>query len=323
MLELLGVAVLSLAGWLISLAHPRSAALRHLVLCATLASCLLLPAVLKFRTATGWTWLTIPGSDGTGGLNDDSHPIPPRAGDRTELPPLRSDETAVSSDNPSVLVRGGSSTTANGEPPPATNSSEQAGNVATSNDTAGPARIARSAIESPNWQAAVNRWGAVVYGGMAAVLLLRLIANLISVLRLNRRAVVVDMLAGDIPVAEANVVVPLALGFGRRLIVLPRGFRETINAVELRDVLLGHRRGSARRRRTGRHDTSGGSRRPATTGAIDCAGIRQAHAGATSRDSMDRHPPGRSRTSRIASGSRAGAGRQTIGRCLRLRSEYD
>jgi len=80
MLEFMGVAVLSAAGWLISLGCPRSAARRHLILCATLAACLLLPAVFKLRAATGWTLLAIPDS-GEGGLDDNPLPIHQRAAD--------------------------------------------------------------------------------------------------------------------------------------------------------------------------------------------------------------------------------------------------
>jgi hypothetical protein len=77
----------------------------------------------------------------------------------------------------------------------------------------------------------------VAYAAVAIGLLVRIVANLVAVVRLKRLAVVVDTFDGDIPVAEADVVIPLALGFGRRMIVLPRGFRESLSAVELRDVL--------------------------------------------------------------------------------------
>ena len=59
MVILIGVALVSAAGWLISLGYPRSAARRHLVLSMTLALCYLLPIGVGVRSGTNWTLLAI------------------------------------------------------------------------------------------------------------------------------------------------------------------------------------------------------------------------------------------------------------------------
>ncbi len=160
MLEFMGVAVLSAAGWLISLGCPRSAARRHVVLCATLASCLLLPAVLNLRAATGWTWLAIPDSRATGGMNDNLRPKPTRAIDpptpgRTALPPLRPDDAAGSSVNALDPVPGGNAI-GNDEPSLASTSAASAGNIAGRNDAASSKQIARgfNRISRTGWATA-------------------------------------------------------------------------------------------------------------------------------------------------------------------------
>jgi hypothetical protein len=237
MLEFLGVAVLSATGWLISLGCSRSAARRHFVLCATLASCLLLPAVLILRAATGWTLLAIPGSSENGAQTDFPPPLYQRAGDRTEAPLERSGAVAAVPSDASAALLPGDVVNGNDELPPASSSPEPAGKIAASNDAAGLEQIARNTTGMPEWQATAYRWGRVAYGAVAVVLLLRIVANLMAVVRLKRLAVVIDTIAGDISVGEADVVVPLALGFGRWMIVLPRELRRSLNPIELRDVL--------------------------------------------------------------------------------------
>lgn len=236
MLELIGALLLSAAGWLVSRCCPRSAARRHLVLCATLAACLLLPAVLNLRAATDWTLLAIPGAGGERALRQNSSSMLQLAADATELPLRSDDDTAVSSVAATAPLSSGPSI-ANDKRPQPSLSPEPPGKIATTNEPADPRQIARIADGSTSLRATARRWAIVGYVAVAILWFLRIPAGLITVARLKRFAVVVDKIGGTIPVAEADVVVPLALGFGRRMIVLPLGFRESVNSVELRDVL--------------------------------------------------------------------------------------
>lgn len=233
MLELMGIFVLSASGWLISLSFPRSAARRHLVLCATLAGCLLVPVVLNLRAVTNWKLLVIRSSSGDGGMDSHVRSMHPSSSDQTTFPFLRSGDATASL---SVAAMADGVVTGDEEPPPISNSLESRGSSATTHDTTVAGQTARSSTGA-NWRAAVYPWRRVSYWAVAGVLLLRIVGNLIDLLRLKRSGVVVDTIAGNIRVTEADVVVPLALGFGQQVIVLPRGFRESINAVALQDVL--------------------------------------------------------------------------------------
>lgn len=74
---------------------------------------------------------------------------------------------------------------------------------------------------------------ALVAGGM----MVRLLASLAVLRRIRRTAATVDTLPDGTAVLEADVAVPLAVGFGRPAIVLPRRFHATAGPDELRDVL--------------------------------------------------------------------------------------
>ena len=100
--------------------------------------------------------------------------------------------------------------------------------VAPQNSTAVPRRT---------WQTSGAHWGRTVYAVVAAILLIRLLFGLRSVLRLKRVADAIDSFAGGIPVLEADITIPLAIGFGKPVIVLPRGFAAAVTPNELHAVL--------------------------------------------------------------------------------------
>tara|TARA_R110002095_G_scaffold189660_1_gene167347 strand:- start:69867 stop:72935 length:3069 start_codon:yes stop_codon:yes gene_type:complete len=83
----------------------------------------------------------------------------------------------------------------------------------------------------------VRSWGAVVYAIVACAILLRLLASLIVIQRVRRRGIEIGVAHNGIRILEAEVAVPLAIGFGRPAIVLPQGFREAVKPDELQDVL--------------------------------------------------------------------------------------
>src|SRR3954471_11552752 len=87
MVELIGVAFISSAGWLIALVSRRSAALRHLVLLSSLVACLLLPVLIAVRARTNWKVVAIP-APASGITYENSHgPQALRGPDRNaELP---------------------------------------------------------------------------------------------------------------------------------------------------------------------------------------------------------------------------------------------
>src|SRR5262249_48990526 len=96
----------------------------------------------------------------------------------------------------------------------------------------------KSKSETTDWPSTARRWALIIYAPIASLLLLRLVGSFVYLQRVKRKAVQVDSLPGGIRVLEANVVVPMAVGFGQPCVVLPRGFRQTLNSTELHDVLL-------------------------------------------------------------------------------------
>ncbi|WP_197999998.1 M56 family metallopeptidase [Gimesia alba] len=86
------------------------------------------------------------------------------------------------------------------------------------------------------WKWAMS-WAAVVYAFIACLMLFRIIASLIGILRVRRQGIEIGVAHNGIRILEAEVAVPLAIGFGRPAIVLPRGFREAVQPDELQDVL--------------------------------------------------------------------------------------
>ena len=111
-----------------------------------------------------------------------------------------------------------------------------------------PAEAARagSGVRTPlgnvNWPA----WWRAAYAVIAAALLLRTTVGLMRVGVLKRRGVPVDE-AAECPVLETDVSVPLAAGWGRPAVLLPRGYAAKAGADALADVLA-HETAHLRRR---------------------------------------------------------------------------
>jgi Zn-dependent protease with chaperone function len=232
-LELISVTLVSAAGWLISLSSPHSAARRHLILTSALGACLLLPMALIVRAGTSSTLLTFETKVR-----------------RNTIAPIRTPPSAsVIAQRASLIDHASASEAAartpHAEDVTARNDKETFRSLPTISDFSATA-IGRPEQISPQnptalprrtWQTSAARWGRTVYAVVAATLLIRLLFGLASVLRLKRLAGAIDSFANGIPVLEADIAIPLAIGFGKPVIVLPRGFAATVTPNELRDVL--------------------------------------------------------------------------------------
>jgi Zn-dependent protease with chaperone function len=232
MVELIGVACVSTAGWLISLGCSRSAARRHLVLMSALAACLLLPVALHVRAETEWTLLSLRTTNATGGALS----VPAEHSIERNQPLLRA-EQAESASTAAVMVQSASGVPGGDDSIHSSAALPAATRDAATRDPSGTGSSGPSEPQAANWRIAAMWWGRLFYLAVAAVLLLRVGASFVAVLRVSRRAVPVDTFAEGIRVLEADVAVPLATGFGRRAIVLPRGFRAAVKPEELLDVL--------------------------------------------------------------------------------------
>ena len=228
MLEFISVTLVSTAGWLISLRVPHSAARRHLILTSALGACLLLPMALIVRSAK---------------MLDAASSETMR---RNTIDPIRTSaigERAPLIDHASASEAAARTPHAEGVTPG--NDSETIRSSPTIPDLsataiARPEQLApqnRTAVPRRTWQTSAAHWGRTVYAVVAAILLIRLLFGLTSVLRLKRVADAIDSFADGIPVLEANIAIPLAIGFGKPVIVLPRGFAATVTPNELHDVL--------------------------------------------------------------------------------------
>lgn len=223
MVVLMGVALVSTAGWIISLICPRSAARRHLILTTALVTCLLLPLVLKIRSEMGWTLLQIPGSTDTRTISS-ANSISLLREQPTEARVSLPDQTEEGDAPLSIAV-------VDQENLRGTTSRESEGHFQRQQTT-----IESETISSSKWGLATS-WGAVVYAFVAGVMLFRLLASLVVIQRVKRRCIERGVAHKGIRVLEADVAVPLAIGFGRPAIVLPRGFCEVVKPDALQDVL--------------------------------------------------------------------------------------
>lgn len=209
-----GVMLISTAGWMVSLLSPRSAARRHLVLIAALAACALLPLAAGVRWGTRWTLVAVSSRPGQGELvNPQAAAAPGNALERDTPQHESADDDA--------------------EPAP----------TIVAAPTIAPApnlHAAQTSVDESigrGGSISMTTWVAAIYGLVAGVLMLRLIASMVALARLKRRATETDARTDGVRILEADVAVPLAVGFGRLAIVLPRGFRAAVGAGELQDVL--------------------------------------------------------------------------------------
>lgn len=212
------VAVVSAAGWAFSFTMQRSAARRHLVLSTTLTTCLLLPAILGVRNMTGWTLFSV------------------------ELPATARSEPSLNAEPPiermlPVGEQHDSMVAVSGNEHESMQSTEGLTAVVDSQLVAGPT-IARNETPMRDWKTSARQWVIGIYVSVAAALLLRLLASFLSMQSLKRQATVVGSFNDTMPVMEAGIAIPLAVGFGRPAILLPVGFREVFIPEELRDVLV-------------------------------------------------------------------------------------
>ena len=237
MAVLIEAALVSTAGWMISLAFPSSAARRHLILSTALAACLLLPVAAGVRSGTDWTLVAISRSAA------ESESIPPgtfaqeqSTGQRLHE---RTDNGNAAAANPRPVSNGEFLRDSTNNDVPQHSSLQQEETTA-ENEARSPIGTSRSeqagSAGSATWSAATH-WATVAYALIAGLLLLRLFASLTAVWRLKRRATLVETLPTGIRVLEADVAVPLAAGFGRPAIILPLGFRSSLEPGALQDVL--------------------------------------------------------------------------------------
>ena len=238
MWEILGVFLLSTIGLLLALVYPRSAPRRHLVLCTTLAVCLIFPALVHLRRGTNWTWLAIPYSNPVESQNAADFSL-------EHLPVHQNDSTSgTSTDNHAELATNLASPQANkvqadqNDRSQREKTTEAAGELAATHHSARLAPAVANRMTSLDIRHSTFRWAAIMYIGVAVILLVRIVAGLWVIWRIKQRALVVNHFAEEIPVAEAEVAIPMAVGFGRHLIILPRGFRQAVEPPQLHDVLL-------------------------------------------------------------------------------------
>ena len=239
MLILVGVTLVSTLGWLVGLCCSRSAARRHLVLSSTLAACLLLPMAMSVRSNTDWTLLAVRTEVQAGG-SEATAAIPPIAGsspERVAAPPAPAQEQAVVKTGIQPLVEVAGEPAANNKasaPSPERDLPRAETSRANTDDSR---QSTNSVADVPARGVLAAEWAWSVYALVAAGLLVRLLARLAAVHVIRRRATKIDTLSSGIQVLEADIPVPLALGFGASAIVLPRGFRQTFTPAELQDVL--------------------------------------------------------------------------------------
>lgn len=220
---LIGVALVSTVGWIISLTCPGSAAQRHLILTTTLIACLLLPMVLKIRSGTSWTLLEIPSSSNTNTMSS-VNTVPLLTEQPAEQNVSLRDQTEDDDTPLSVAVV-----------------AQENVRGATSPEARGQFDRWQTIVESEAMSSSKSDlamyWGAIVYTLVAGAMLFRLLASLVVIQRVRRRGIESGVARNGIRILEADVAVPLAIGFGRPAIVLPRGFHEEIKPDELQDVL--------------------------------------------------------------------------------------
>ncbi len=220
MLEFISVTLVSAAGWLFSLSFPRSAARRHAILISALGACLLLPMALFVRSGTSWTLLTFKTKVRGNTIAPTGTPPTASAIERASLIDNTSASEAAALAPHALGVTEKNDIETFGSSPAIPDLS------ATS--IARPEQLAPqnpTAVPRSSWQTSAAQWGRTVYAVVAATLLIRLLFGLASVLRLKRFADPIDSIAGGIPVLEANIAIPLAIGFGKPVIVLPRRIR--------------------------------------------------------------------------------------------------
>lgn len=237
MTVLLSVALLSAAGWLVSLMFPRSAARRHLILTATLAACLALPVVMSVRSNTGWTLAALPGS-----AFSDEMTGPQAVAPQIDPSAHQADHTrdSVTAHAPAPSHQGAFAAVGNQPasqaiaPTSVQSALSSDGNGALAGNT--PSTELRDS--SATWLNTSMRVGIALYLIVTVALLLRLFIGLLAIPRLTRRAVEIERLANGVRVVEADVAVPLACGFGKPTIVLPRGFRRALDTDQLQGVYV-------------------------------------------------------------------------------------
>jgi beta-lactamase regulating signal transducer with metallopeptidase domain len=236
MFVIAAVALVSAAGWLISLAFRRSAARRYLVLSATLAACLVLPAACGVRMGTDWTLLAIPSQ----ALGSASNPSEPMGREPSADPAAPQPQANIPVSRPRMaggLVEpsSGAATTIIGRTLSPVQQEGVGGVTVIAQSPSSQQELLRQ-FDLEKWWLSVGTWGVIIYAAVASLLLLRLLAGLATVLRLKRQAVAVDSFVG-VQVLEAGVATPLAIGFGRSAIILPVGFHGAVAPNELLDVL--------------------------------------------------------------------------------------
>jgi Zn-dependent protease with chaperone function len=230
MMLLLSAVVVSAAGWAASLTLSRSAARRHIVLSTALVACLLLPMVWGVRSGTGWTLLAVRHI-----VNERGSSAPETAWASTQRPAEgRSSQRDLSeSDTPGGAEFTSADPRETAGQPPATGPSD----TSRSARYEASRRLSPAALNTPGVWSAARRWAAVVYAVVSGAMLVRLLLGLEAVRRVRRWAVEVDTLDDGVRLLEADVACPLAVGFGRPAIVVPRQFRGWVGSEELRDVL--------------------------------------------------------------------------------------
>ncbi len=236
MLTFIALAIVSTIGWLVSFAFRRSAARRHAVLLTTLVGCLLLPPLLELRAVTDWRLVAIPAWEGVRAASEverhmDSKESQAACADR-EVP--RASELLPSTDEPirrdsapsvaalETAVCPTSPTPVGSDAPSATGEGVEFAVQQTGAFGFDPATIGQAL------------WG--LYALVAGGLLLRVGIALVAVGRSKSRGIEVDLLPGGVRVLESDVAVPLAVGFGRPVILLPRRFVRTTRGDVLADV---------------------------------------------------------------------------------------
>ncbi|QDV51764.1 M56 family metallopeptidase [Gimesia fumaroli] len=240
MVVLIGVALVSTAGWLFSLAFSNSAARRHLILTTALVTCLLLPMVLKIRSESDWTLLEIPSSSNSSSMDSEETLPPLRHQPIEESVPLRNQTEDGDARLSKVVVAQENVKTIKKQ-----EESEYYHSQLTTVDREAVSSTQSNGLSQStlNESAATTMWvwarscAIVVYAFVTCAMLFRIITSLIGIQRVRRRGIEIGVAHNGIRILVADVAVPLAIGFGRPAIVLPLGFREEVQPDELQDVL--------------------------------------------------------------------------------------
>lgn len=244
---MINVAIVSTIGWLLSLLYRRSSARRHLILLTALFACALLPIAAIVRQETEWTLFairTIPGQDipeinNALATGDTPGKRDPELNESTRA--IHPTDTATAQNQRSNDIA--ENETAKNELP---NTELHAAKA-----DASPIeeRVSRRSTTGAgrgfwlDWKQGL----AIAYSVVAGCMTLRLLAELLTLQWLRRRAITIDELAGGTTVSEANVLVPIAAGFGKPTVILPCGFSRAFAGDKLRDVLA-HENEHLRRR---------------------------------------------------------------------------